>query len=371
VSADARRLESLDAFRGMAVASMILVNNPGSWVYVYEPLVHSNWDGCTFADLIFPCFIFIVGLAMPFAFARRTFANDRSLYPYIARRAALLVALGLILNLSAAASLATFRIPGVLQRIGIVYFVAAIVMLHARAGARFAIAAALLVAHWALLTLVPFGGLPAGAPTAPHNLGAWIDAWAFGRHLLTPTGDPEGLLGTLPAVATALFGTLAGDWIRRPDRRPAVRILGLALAGAAALACGFAWAAWLPLNKALWTGSFVMVTTGCATLAFAACYVVIDVAGARAWARPFVWLGGNPLAIYFLSELAGQLAERPWLPAGTAGTLKAWLYWTLLEPRLEPLAGEATASFVFACAVVALWLAAAAALHRRRLRIRV
>lgn len=372
MTAGGDHVESIDAFRGLAVASMILVNNPGSWVHVYEPLVHSGWNGCTFADLIFPAFIFIVGLAMPFAFARRAQHGvaRRELYRRIGRRAVILIGLGLILNLAAAApAIGDLRIPGVLQRIGVVYFVAAVIGLNTRPAVRGAIAIGLLLVQWTLLAHASPSGLDWLADPHAANLGVRLDTRVFGRHLLTPAGDPEGLLGTLTAVSTALLGTLAGDWLRSPAWARLETAAGLALGGAVTLGAGLAWATLLPLNKALWTGSFVLVTAGVAALTFAVCYLLIDIAGLRRWAQPFVWLGVNPLAIYFLSELAGQLLERPWLPAARGGTLKAWLYWSALEPRLEPRAGEAATSLVFALVVVGVWLAVAGLLRSRRLRI--
>jgi predicted acyltransferase len=364
------RVEALDAFRGLAVASMILVNNPGSWDHVFEPLQHAGWNDWTFADLIFPCFIFILGMAIPFAFGR--FAADggrRSrIHPRIWRRAAVLILLGLLLNLLGTSDPAAVRIPGVLQRLGLVYAAAAMLTLYAGPPMRIAVATGVLLLHWALLVLTPFGGLPAMAPIPAHNLATYLDARLFGRHMLTAAGDPEGLLGTLPAIATALIGTLAGDWLRREQSR-ARTVIGLTVAGAGLVAGGIGWALVLPVNKPLWTGSFVLVAGGSSLVMFALCYLVVDVAGVRGWARPFVWLGINPLAIYFLSELAGELIERPWRWQGAEHTAKSWLYWTLLEPRLAPRIGSPASSLVFAFAVVAFWLAVAAALQRRNLRI--
>jgi predicted acyltransferase len=235
---------------------------------------------------------------------------------------------------------------------------------------RAGVAAGVLVLHWALLTRVPFGGLPAMPPTPTHNLAAYLDTRIFGRHILSASGDPEGLLGTLPAIGTALIGTLGGDWLRH--RRPwRLTVAGGAAGSAALLAGGGWWSIFFPLNKPLWTGSFVLVAAGFALLLFTLCYVVLDVAGVRRWARPFAWLGINPLAIYFLSELTGELIERPWLHNGTPQTIKTFLYWTWLEPQLEPAIGAPAASLAFALAVVAVWLAVAAGLARRQLRIGV
>ncbi len=371
MSPSAHRIESLDAFRGFAVASMILVNNPGSWDHVFQPLEHSTWNGCSFADLVFPFFIFILGMAMPFAFARRVQPGRArtALYGRILRRTVVLIILGLILNLAEAPS-APLRIPGVLQRIALVYGATALLVLHTKPRHRIPIAAVLLLVHWALLSLVPFGGEPAAAPTPEHNLGALIDFWIFNGHLLTPLGDPEGLLGTIPAIGTALLGSAAGDWIRRPQAtRP--RVGGLLLGGGVSVLIGLTWAVVWPLNKPLWSGSYALLTAGLAALAFAACYLVVDVAGVRAWARPFVWLGFNPLAIYFLSGLAGDLVEQPMLPAGSGGSMKTWVFWEVLEPRIGGAFNEEWASLAFAVALVAISLAVAGVMYRRNIRIQV
>ena len=215
------RLTSLDVFRGATVAGMILVNNPGNWATVFEPMAHAKWDGVTFADLVFPSFVFILGAAIPFAFARRleSGGSHRALYIRICRRAAWLIALGLLLNLVAAfPDLAAIRIPGVLQRIAFAYLIAAPLVIHLRPSRRAYLAAAFLLVHWAVLS-IPIGASVHGLSEA-DNLAGLIDRALLGRHTLTPTGDPEGILGTLPTVATALLGSLAGDWFRRSPRGP-------------------------------------------------------------------------------------------------------------------------------------------------------
>jgi predicted acyltransferase len=362
------RLASLDVFRGLAVAGMILVNNPGNWGTTFETVTHADWNGCTLADLVFPAFIFILGASMPFAFARRVEAGAvrRTLYRRIATRAASLIALGLVLNVVAAAPHVTaMRLPGVLQRIGLVYLIAALIVMHSRWPARAATAAVLLLGHWALLAAPFAGGLAPG-----HNLASTIDRAVFGGHLLNATGDPEGLLGTLPAVAGALLGSLAGNWLRR-DEPDAVRIGGLSCAGAAAVVVGLLWTSVLPLNKALWTGSFVLVTSGIACLALAVCYLRVDVQGDRRWAAPFLWLGFNPLAIYFLAELCAHLLDAPWPPgAAQPTTLRALAYWSALRPMVPDLPDE-WLSLAFAVGAVACWTSVAGVLYRRGIRIQV
>ncbi len=350
-------LESLDAFRGITIAGMILVNNPGNWERVYPTLVHADWNGCTLADLVFPFFIVILGVALSLAVSRRRQSGHQyaRLYMRFARRALLLFALGFALNLVGARfALATVRIPGVLQRIAIVYLIAAVITLHTRPLVRAIIAGVLLIGHWAILRLAPM--------TPAETIASVIDHAAFGAHLLLPTGDPEGLLGTLSAVASALIGSLAGEWLRSTSSAGA-KIRALVVAGAALAVGGYAWSFVLPLNKSLWTGSYALFTTGLAFLAFALCYWLIDVRHDRQWAQPLVWLGLNPLAIYFLAELTGLLLEMT--------SAKTILYWSMLRPAVDPPLGEMATSLVFAGLTVAFWTVVAGLMFRRGIRVQV
>jgi predicted acyltransferase len=352
---------------------MILVNNPGDWNNVFSPLLHAYWLGCTFADVVFPWFIFIMGVAMPYALARRRDRGEAvpTMYRRIVRRAVILIALGLMLAVVASwPAVSPIRLPGVLQRIALSYLFAAIIVLNFGVGGWAMAAAVLLLAHWALLALVPFGGYPAGTMTPAHNLAQYLDAHLFGRYALTIPNDPEGLLGTLSATATALIGALTGQMMRsaRDDR---ARVRGLAVAGGVVLAAGVLWSGVLPLSKPLWTGSYVFVVCGMAMLALALTSLVVDRWRLRAWARPFLWLGVNPLAMYILSELAGHLIEKPWVREGQdVTTAKAWLFWRFLQPAIPGWPTE-WLSFGFAVAYVALWMAVAGVLYKRRVRIQV
>jgi len=262
------------------------------------------------------------------------------------------------------------RFPGVLQRIAAVYVVAAFILLRTNARRWPIIAALLMIVHWALLVLVPFGSYPAGTITSEHNIAGYVDRLVFGRHTLTPFGDPEGILGTMTAVATALLGACAGEFVRRTDA-DRVKVLGLAAGGAAMIAGGLAWSRVLPLNKPLWTGSYVLVASGVAAALFSLFYLVIDTAGIRRPTRPFVWLGVNPLAMYFLSELIGHAIEQGLVVQrdGQLTTPKSWLFWR----AFAPFAGDATAaaSLGFAVAFAAVFLGIASVLHRRGIRIHV
>jgi predicted acyltransferase len=358
------RVESLDVLRGMSVAAMIVVNNPGDWTAVFPPLLHAYWTGLTVADLVFPAFLVTMGVAMPFALARRRAAgtSTRALYKHIGLRAVLLVALGLVLNaVSAWPDVSPLRFPGVLQRIAMAYFLASLVLLHLRPSRWIAAAVALLMGHWALLVLVPFGGHPAGTMTPDDNLARFVDSLVFGRHAASIPIEPEGLLGTITATASVLLGAAAGDIVRRSPGDTA-RLRALLAAAAAALGIGLLWSYALPLSKPLWTGSFVLVTAGLTGIAFVAVHLVVDVHGRRRWCRPFIWLGVNALPIYVGSEIMRRVLDAP-LMAGTAP--KVWFFWDVLEPAFRPWPLE-IASLVFAAGVLGVWLAVAAVLSRSR-----
>jgi len=361
VKVAAHHLESLDVCRGLTVAAMILVNNPGDWTAVFPQLVHAYWTGCTFADLVFPWFIFMMGVALPFAFARRRQQGHGSpqIYRRIGRRVVLLIALGVVLNAVAAwPAVFPLRFPGVLQRIALSYLIAAVVVLQFDVRGWTAVAAAFLLGHWALLMLVPFAGHPAGTLTPDQNVARYLDTQVFGRHLLLIPIDPEGLLGTLSAAATALLGAVVGHVLRKPVAA-ALRIRRLILGGTFAVIAAAAWSRFLPISKPLWTGPFALLASGLGTLLLVALYAAIDLRGVRGWSRPFLWLGVNPLAIYFLSEVVGHLQVG----------VKAWLYWSVLAPAM-PNRME-WASLIFAVGFVGVWMAVAGVMYRRRIRIQV
>jgi predicted acyltransferase len=359
VNAGSNRLVSLDAFRGITIAGMILVNNPGNWNAVFQPLVHAEWNGCTFADLVFPSFLVILGIAMPFALSRRTRAASLR---RIVRRASALLALGLLLNAAVAwPVLSAIRIPGVLQRIALVDLLAALIVLRTGPRGRVIAAAALLLGHWLVLTQLPLGA-SAYDLTRDGNLAAVIDRSIFGRHILTPYGDPEGLLGTVPATATALIGTLVGDWLRARPRTPS---FGLAVCGAALVGAGWAWSYVLPMNKSLWTGSYALFAAGVAVLGLALFRAVLDGRDAPPqWVRPLLWLGMNPLVVYFGSELLRAGLDRPIAAAESTTTGASWLFWNVVRPAVPSMLDERFVAFAYGALVVAGWTAVAGALDR-------
>jgi len=368
VRAPRPRLLSLDILRGATVAAMILVNCPGN-DSLYPWLEHAPWDGCRFADFVFPSFLVIMGISIAISLGRRLEAGEpRPLVRAQAvKRSGIILALGLISSLVMIGSLGFFRIPGVLQRIAACYLVCSLLYIDAGAAAQAAACAGLLVGYWALMRFVPAPGRAAGDLSPAGNLASYVDHRLLGNRLLAETHDPEGLLSTLPAIATTLLGVLAGDWLRG-GRRPRRRARDFLAAGLAVCAAGLLWSRWYPLNKNLWTGSFALTTGGAAIAAFGLCYWVVEDAGWTAWGRPFEVFGRNALASYFLSELLYGLQEFVKLPLadGRPGNLKLWL-----DQRLFGWLPPPGAALAYGVAYLLLCLALMSLFHRRKLFIRV
>jgi predicted acyltransferase len=323
------RLMSLDVFRGLNILVMIVVNccGPGS----FTQLQHSAWNGCTLTDLVFPFFLFITGVSLTYSFAsrlevgsvagtgQRTALRSQtrgradarlSMLPHIVRRAATIFAIGLLINAFPHYHLATWRIPGVLQRIALCYLVGSVLYLWGGTRTRWAVIGALLVGYWILMRYVPVPGF--GIPTVniplldpDRNLAAWLDRRLMMGHLYEKVRDPEGLLSTLPAIATILFGIAAGEWVRelRSDAgRLLRRLLGV---GVVCCVAGLLWGLSFPINKKLWTSSYVLLTAGLAMIALAACYWLMDVKKVRGtWTIIPLVFGTNCIFAYAFSEFA-------------------------------------------------------------------
>lgn len=363
-------------FRGATIAGMILVNNAGDWSKTWRPLLHAEWHGWTPTDLIFPFFLFAVGVAIPYAFAGRLARSggDRGpLHWQIVRRTALLFALGLFLNWFPFYTVdwPAARIPGVLQRIAVVYLVTALAWLHLGPRSRTVLALALLAGYWLAMVLVPVPGHGAGDLGPQGNLAAWVDHALLGQHTWRKApgpGDPEGILSTLPAIASALAGLFAGDWLRSP-RAPQEKIRGLLLWGCIATIAGLALDPWFPINKNLWTSTYVLFTTGLALLLLAAAYYVVDVKRHDGWAWPFSIFGTNAIAAFFGSTLLAKilLLIRWTAPSGETVNLQAWLFRHSFGAWLP----DYVASFAWASTYLLIWLGLMTVLYRRRIFIKV
>jgi predicted acyltransferase len=364
------RSESVDVLRGIAVAAMVIVNNPGSWTDGYPLLAHSEWDGCTLADLVFPLFLFVVGISITLSVGARRDRGEAAttVAPGIIRRAALLFALGILLNGFPHFDLARLRIPGVLQRIALCYLFAALLVMKTTTKGQGVVAVSLLAAYWMLMALVPVPGHGAGVFEEQGNLAGYLDDLVLRGHLYHDGFDPEGMLSTMPAVATTLFGVLAGRWMTSP-RSGSARSLCLVVAGALALVAGTVMDAWLPINKQLWSSSFAVFAAGAAAVSYGVCYWLIDVKGVRRWGAPFFALGTNALAVYALSRLVASLLESVHVRSGPGISDGLRLY--LFEHLFLPWAGSQGGSLCFAIAYLLAWLSAMTLLYRRRIFIRI
>jgi predicted acyltransferase len=372
------RLLSLDAFRGLTIAGMILVNNAGDWNHVFPPLQHAAWNGWTVADLIFPFFLFIVGVSMSFSFSRRVGQNLslKQVYLQITKRTIILFVLGLFLNalyyFPGGFAFSILRIPGVLQRIALVYFFASLIILKTDLQEQAFIATFLLLVYWAVMKLVPVPGYGAGVLTPQGNFAAYLDNLLLSGHLKEGAWDPEGILSTVPAISSALFGVLTGHWIRSP-RDPYEKVAGLFVIGSVSLVLGVVWDLFFPINKNLWTSSYVVFTTGMALYFLGVCYWLIDLKGYWRWATPFVVFGVNAIAVYALSIVMDRMMM--WLnfaqPDGSAVPCQMWIYEHLYASWAGRWFGAMYASFFYALTYVVLWLGLMGLLYRRKIFIRI
>ena len=303
------RLLSLDAFRGAIILLMVLVNNGGS--QNYRQLEHSAWDGWTVTDVVFPSFLWIVGVAITLSLGKRMTAgvNRAALFRQVLRRAAILFALGVALYLPPAFHFASMRIPGVLQRIAVCYLVASAIFLTTRLRGQALWIVGLLAAYWALMFFVPVPGYGAGHLDLKRNLAHFVDRAVFGPHNYKEGDwDPEGLVSTLPAIATTLLGILAGH-ILRLQRNLSERTTWLFLSGAVLTAAGVMLDHWMPINKKLWSDSFVLFMAGLDFTLFAAFAWLVDGLNFRKWTIPFTIVGMNAIAIYLFSEVLSLVLD--------------------------------------------------------------
>src|SRR6185295_16742336 len=365
------RLVSLDVFRGITIAGMVLVNNPGTWEHIYWPLEHAQWHGWTPTDLVFPFFLFIVGVAITLAFGSRVESGRTSgLYLKIVKRTLIIFGIGLLLNALPYFALSELRIPGVLQRIAVCYFVASILFLHTKLRTQVAITIALLLGYWLVVKFIPAPGFGAGDLTKEGSLPSFIDRIVFGKHVWAQAKvyDPEGLLSTIPALATTLIGVLTGQWLRA-KKSAHEKVSGMFVAGAACVALGWAWNPFFPINKALWTSSYVLFSGGLALQFLALCYWVIDIKGYRRWAKPFEIFGLNAIALYVVADLIAVLLELIHVngPDGARISLGAWAFEKLFASWASPL----NASLAFAVTFVLVCLGLMWVLYRRKIFIKV
>ncbi len=317
------RLVCLDVFRGLAVAGMILVDNPGSDDGAYWPIKHAEWNGWTPADFIFPSFLFLVGVSMVLAFSsrlRRGETRPQILF-HVFTRSLILIAIGLLVNASPiiGLDLHTYRFEGVTQRIALCYLVAAIFVLWSNRRGQWIALGACLVGYWMMMRFVPVPGFGVPGRDIPfmdpdRNLVAWLDRKLFAGHLYNVTRDPEGILSTIPAIATTLMGVLTGQLLVS-EKSSATKAIRMLLIGVLGLASGLIWNFWFPINKNLWTSSFALFTGGFALVFLAFLYWVLEI---RQWRGPWTM----PILVFGMNAIAGFVADSLVYGPGYSFTVK-------------------------------------------------
>jgi predicted acyltransferase len=363
---------SLDLFRGATIAAMILVNNPGEDPSSYWPLRHAEWNGWTPTDLIFPFFLFIVGVAMAYSFSSRLRRGETrsKLLQHVLWRGIVLFALGLFLNgFPNHYQLSSWRVYGVLQRIAVCYVIAAVFALWSKRGGWIVAAAACLVGYWILMRFIPVPGF--GVPThqiplldPDRNLAAWLDRKLLVGHLYEGTRDPEGILSTIPAIATCLLGLLTGDWLRSAHSAKKKFAVMIAF-GVLGLIAGEIFDLWFPINKKLWTSSYAIFTAGMALVCLALCYWVLDIEQWRGrWTKFFLVFGMNPIAAYVFAEMISHTLDS--FHKGAAD----WQEVVYLK-FFEPLSSPANASLLYAVAFVLMCWAAMWMLYRKGIFLKI
>ncbi len=376
-----KRLVSLDFFRGATVAAMILVNNPGSWSHIYDPLEHASWHGWTPTDLIFPFFLFIVGVSIVLAFtkAQAKGADRNDLLKKSLIRAAKIFGLGLLLtsfpyltfvpDFGVHSNLINIRIPGVLQRIAICYAVASILFLYTKPKTQMYTLIGLLVGYWLLMIGIPVPGHGAGLIDEPErNLAAFIDQILLSGHMWKENWDPEGLLSTLPAIGTTLVGVWTGRILMKDHDSESSRTLQFMIWGFVLIAVGYLWSWIFPLNKNIWTSSYTLFTGGQAMCIFGICYWFIDVKEKQKFTNWGVAFGLNAITVFFLSGIIARLLSMIKFEfSGEMYSVKGWIY----EVVLKSIASPINASLLYAIIWILLFCGLALFMQKKNIIIKV
>lgn len=375
------RLSSLDVFRGITIAAMILANMAGVADDVYRPLSHAKWHGCTPTDLIFPCFLFIVGVAMTFSLAKYTAQNKptKAVYLRILRRTAILFILGLVLNGFWNQGVWTFdlssiRLMGILQRIALTYLFASLIVLKLPRKSQWLVAGGLLLAYWLTMMYIPVPDYGAGVLTREDNFGAFIDRLIIPKaHLYKGDGfnflgDPEGLFSTIPAIVSVLAGYFTGQWIKDKKQASSQTSMDLVLFGLCCLVIAIIWDVSFPINKKIWTSSYVLFTSGWALMLLAACYELIEVRLIKRWSKPFEIMGLNAIALFVASVFLIKIIAKTQLGTGeTAVSIYNWIYHNIFASW----SGNFNGSFLFAFVTLLFWYGVAVLMYQKRWFIKV
>ena len=370
VSSSPGRLISLDVFRGITIAGMILVNNAGDWSHVYPALAHAEWDGWAPTDLVFPFFLFIIGVAMPFSFTKRLARGESrgKLLRHVITRSLILFALGMLLSGIPNFNYSHRLILNVLQRIGVIYLMSGAIYLFTGVVAQAVVAVFCIVLYWLLMMLVPVPGYGAGVLAPVGNLWWYVDKVLLqGWHY-----HAEGILSLIPSISTVLLGSLTGHYLRS-QRSNIEKAAGMMVFGNFGLVIGVIMSIWFPINKLLWSSSYVVFTAGFALEMLGVCYWLIDIKGIKSWSQPFLVFGSNAITSFFLSTLAALILDLVTVsqmsPAGEAVrvSLKDYIYHAVFSP----LASSYNASMIYSIVYVLLWYGVMYVFYKRKIFIKI
>lgn len=358
------RILALDIFRGATIVLMILVNTPGTWSAVYAPFLHAEWHGYTPTDLVFPFFLFIVGTSITFSYKNKV-ADSRT-YKKITIRTLKLIGLGLFLGAFTLSfpffkDFEVIRFPGVLQRIGLAFFFASILFLNFNWKALIGITIALLIGYWLMMTLIPVEGVASTLERAPNNFANWLDVKVFGTHNYKADYDPEGILSTIPSIASSLLGIFTGLILSSKQDKKATILMGI---GGAMLIVGHIWNEFFPINKALWTSSFVLVTAGWANLILALIYYVMDIKKIK-FGSILRYAGANAIILYFLSSFISKIMGM--IKIGET-SLHGWLFNSVY---VQDFMSMQLSSFLYGLSVVTFYCFLAYVLYQKKIFIKV
>ena len=373
LQASPKRLVSLDFFRGLTVAAMIMVNNPGDWQHIYAPLEHAKWNGCTPTDLIFPSFLFMVGVSIAYAIGAKKDNNmaHASILATAFKRSLILYLIFSLLVLVPRFDWAHFRILGVLPRIAIVFFVCVVLFLKTNFKTQLVLFFSILIVYYLLLNFVPVPGVGYANLEPATNLGAWLDTAILTQNHMwrgSKVYDPEGILSTLPSIATGLLGMMVGTYLRRKDKTDKEKLLPLFAAGIAAVIAGAVWNLFFPINKALWTSSFVLYASGFAIIMLTISYWLIDVKQRRKYIEPFLAFGANAITAYVAADVVLKILELIHVQVNGQKTgTQQYLYHTFFVPYFSPvnasLAGAITYVLIL---LIPMWI-----LYKKKIFIKV
>ncbi len=389
------RLVSLDVFRGATIAAMILVNNPGTWGAIYPPLRHAPWHGWTITDLVFPFFLFIVGVSIVLAFTKALArgAQNSELVRKTFIRSVIIFGMGLLMAsypyftflpehmrivlidsfFGLHKNLVEVRIPGVLQRIALCYLAASLLFLYLKPAALVKTIAGILLFYWAVMMLVPVPGFGAGMINESHTtFSAWFDQLIFADVHLYRNGpyDPEGLFSTIPAIGTTLLGVMTG-LILMSDRDPMEKTARFLLWGLLLTTIGYVWGWFFPINKPIWSSSYAIFTAGLAMQVFGACYWLVDIKGYRRFTRPFMVYGVNALTVFFMSGIVGRTINLIQIPSADAASGYISLQRYIFSTVFQPLASDLNASLMYAIVWIVLWYFILSYMYTRKIFVKV